>query len=393
MIRDNIFHIPPEDDSGSSTVRRYTYQAEFAFLFCLNMAIGGATEAVILEHHEDVVVRSGGEWKFYQVKTRDPGLRPWSFSDLLREGGALRSLWRTHKCLESVDGVHLVAALEGPAASSDILLRKLKAPETRRDLDLVKEVCQKLSCNEQDALNFLGRCDVWDGLPTRNYVRSVNMDLLSKAAPSLSRRQVESLYEHFMSLIRSAMEGTLGESDWEIALIRPESLDESRRNLVSRKLLDRPSFEDISGSFTKEAPELLLEVVRTDLDVRSALQEKLLKGGAGSDVISQATKLRAKASAMEFRRLSSSLGNRTSNEVQNVRGRLQIRHTSIRDQYSDHEKPAIHIWSELITHLSSESEGIDPQKVFNNDAYLLLGEVCSMADECILDFGRSRNEA
>ena len=113
----------------------------------------------------------------------------------------------------------------------------------------------------------------------------------------------------------------------------------------------------------------------------------------GKNVISQATKLRAKASAMEFRRLSSSLGNRTSNEVQNVRGRLQIRHTSIRDQYSDHEKPAIHIWSELITHLSSESEGIDPQKVFNNDAYLLLGEVCSMADECILDFGRSRNEA
>lgn len=393
LMPDDISRLTPADDSGSDTARRYTYQAEFAFPFCLNMAIGGATEAVILEHHEDVVVRSSGVWKFYQVKTRDPGLGPWTLADLLRPGGALMSLWRSHKCLESVDGVQLIAALEGPAASSDTLLQNLKDSETHRDTNLVRKVSQKLSCKEEDARNFLDHCTVWDGLPARDFIKSINMDMLSRKAPSLLRPRVESLYEHFMTMIQAAMNGTLGESDWEMAIIHSESLDESRRDLARRKRLDRTSFNDVSGNFKREVPELLLDVVKTDFAIKSALQEKLLRGGAGADVISQATGLRAKASTIEFQRYSSSFDPMASTEVQNVRGRLQIRHTSLRDQYADYERPAVPLWSELITHLSVESERIDPQGIFNKDAYLLLGEICSMVDECILDFGRSRNEA
>src|ERR671919_692299 len=91
--------VTPPDDTGSDTFRRFRYQAEVAFPFCLDTALIGNVISVIPEHLEDLAIEfADGSWRIIQIKTRDPGQAPWTLATLLGgDGGAFRSLLRTHR--------------------------------------------------------------------------------------------------------------------------------------------------------------------------------------------------------------------------------------------------------------------------------------------------------
>lgn len=111
-------HIVPSDDTGSDTFARYRYQAAFAFPFCLDCALGRSIDSVVFEHIEDLVLEQNERWRFIQIKTRDPGLGAWTLTDLLSDGGALRSLFRSYRLVGDVDCT-FEAYLEGAARRRD----------------------------------------------------------------------------------------------------------------------------------------------------------------------------------------------------------------------------------------------------------------------------------
>ena len=95
----------PPDDAGSDTFRRYRYQADVAFPFCLDCALLGNVAAIVPEHFEDIAVElRDGSWILIQVKTRDADQPPWTLALLLGESGPLRSVLRTHRALEGFEG-------------------------------------------------------------------------------------------------------------------------------------------------------------------------------------------------------------------------------------------------------------------------------------------------
>ena len=108
----------PESDAGSDTVARFRYQAEVTFPLCLECALGGDIVAVIPEHFEDIAVEYGTRWRFLQVKSRNPERGMWKLADLLGEGGALRSLYRTYQQTRDVDAT-LEVLLEGASQRGD----------------------------------------------------------------------------------------------------------------------------------------------------------------------------------------------------------------------------------------------------------------------------------
>jgi hypothetical protein len=100
----------PKDDSGSDTAARFHYQAEVMFPYCLECALGQTIDYLVAEHLEDIGICQKDGWRFIQVKSRNPELPLWTLATLLKDGGALRALFRTYQ------------QLDGTAASLEMIL-------------------------------------------------------------------------------------------------------------------------------------------------------------------------------------------------------------------------------------------------------------------------------
>jgi hypothetical protein len=143
-------------DAGSDTFARYRYQAEVILPYCLNAALGDEIIAVIPEHLEDVAIEMHGRWRFIQIKSRDPEVGLWALRQLLvKPGGALRSLYRTH-LLTRDHLCSLEIVLEGAPRPRDPI-QSLKPDADRNDPALVAQVQRGLRISASQAREFLAR--------------------------------------------------------------------------------------------------------------------------------------------------------------------------------------------------------------------------------------------
>lgn len=99
-----VFHLAPDEDSGSDTLGRYRYQAEVAARDCLAMLTENTIDFVVCEWHEDFVVAfSDGSVELVSVKHREENQGPWTLVELCKNGLAhLFDRWCACECASNV---------------------------------------------------------------------------------------------------------------------------------------------------------------------------------------------------------------------------------------------------------------------------------------------------
>jgi len=241
------------DDSGSSTQRRYEYQADVAAQVCLEMLQGLRVAHITCEHFEDFVVarrRSDDElsWHFHQVKTRDE-TTPWKLSDVIAKK-ALKSLWRSHQDLRDKDlDYELLACLEGQLDLREAEMSALASGNGGQHQACLERVAQHLGTTDLvAAAEFLALVRV-TALPRRTDLAMKNLTVLWQLGPAQTMTQASDLREQLRGLITKAMQGTLGPG-WVDQLIFRTDLSSDLR----RKRIDVSALAHIQHALTSAAP-------------------------------------------------------------------------------------------------------------------------------------------
>ena len=120
---------------------------------------------------------------------------------------------------------------------------------------------------------------------------------------------------------------------------------------------------------------LLLRITDLHAPLPSNLEKKLIAGGATDRIINDAKNLRANASIRESEILASGFLNEDK-KIIDVQIRLETLTNSIVEHYEDLEKPAKTIWREVLDELTKKKESVDPNRIYRQDPYLLLGAIC-----------------
>src|SRR5438445_24661 len=79
----------------------------------------------------------------------------------------------------------------GAADTSDAMIHRLKAVEQGDIGDLVAYFAERLDGTDEAVRAFLARLEILDGLPPRDCIHAVNLNLLGKVAPGLTRAEIE----------------------------------------------------------------------------------------------------------------------------------------------------------------------------------------------------------
>ena len=74
-------------------------------------------------------------------------------------------------------------------------------------------------------------------------------------------------------------------------------------------------------------------------------------------------------------------------ELENVHVRLEVLSNAITQKHENSNEPMVHIWDELLSELTKRAYTVDPNDVYKQDPYTLLGAICDLADECIINWG------
>ncbi len=376
----------PPDDSGSRTFERYCYQAEIAFRFCLNCALGGDIIAVIAEHFEDIALQYSSSWRFLQVKTRDPARGPWRLSDLTGRGGALRSLLRSFKILKGVIvPTTFELYLEGAVAPKDDI-QLLLTPNGRRVANLASGMSKTFGLDTTECQQFLKSVNVTHSLPAREVIGAWNLRLLISQAGHLPAKTLETTYDRVIGAIEIAMKAALLPTDWKsrACLAAPFSRTANERFLM--KQLTKDHLRPLFASITTPPLALLKSVVEPETARLSALEEKLIVGGATSEIIRKAKDLRALATQREVENSAARIWD-DGDALDDVRRRLETRVLGLMAEHKRGAMPAVMIWNKLVDVLTRHRDAIDLRGFLNRDPDLLLGEVCEMSDLCKTDWG------
>jgi hypothetical protein len=190
-----LSELVPPDDSGTDAITRFHYQAHVAFTFCLRCYFEEGVVAVTMEHFEDVLVEGTDDLRFVQIKTRNADQGPWKLRHLLDEGGALRSLLRTHRALGGFnDGRRIVydIRLEGALARDDPIQRLTPSGEGPDDA-MCQTCVDRLGCDTDEATDLLGRAVVHAPEPSRELIEDHNLSDLRRAAGHLSANELKQI--------------------------------------------------------------------------------------------------------------------------------------------------------------------------------------------------------
>ncbi|MFC1944617.1 dsDNA nuclease domain-containing protein [Chloroflexota bacterium] len=384
----NPLGINPPDDTGADTFVRFCYQAYIAFRYCLVCSLGQGVVSVIPEHFEDIAVEYPDGWDFIQVKTRDLDLGPWTFSNLLAEkGGALRSLHRTFRHLRHTSvNYTLTICLEGPVkARNEINLLTGKEDEK---LGLHERICQRLDIMPDECEEFLSRVLLRANEPTRDSILARNLRYLGMHAPGVNYDRLTEIHQAVIQRILASMQSQLIGEGWPLAVLGGEGINASARKVVENKRLTIDTLSPLFGKLMLPQQPLLQELVDHTKRVPTIMEEKLTAGGATPEIISDAETLRANSTAWMLTRAAASLQEDTS-ETKDLQIRLKtLAHAQVAS-YTTERCPAIGAWNELLTVLMSQAAKIDVMGLFNQDPFMLMGEICNMTEDCIVEWGRA----
>ncbi|MFO1306107.1 MAG: dsDNA nuclease domain-containing protein [Burkholderiales bacterium] len=372
-------------DAGTTTLQRYRYQAEVTLPFCLSCALGGDIIAVIPEHFEDIALECGSPWRFIQVKSRDPERPMWGLTDLLsRQGGALRSLLRTHKLTPLLDA-KLELILEGATKRGD-LIDHLKDNGDRGNQALVAQVATSCGLAAEDAREFLARVSLLAAPSPRPNIRDSNLRLLHEQNPSLNHETVVTIYERLIGEIERAMRAQPLGPQWPRYVARLTKPGGEKAALLEAKRLSRESLRKIIEPIITPPLPLLRQLTDSTSNAKSTLEQKLLAGGADSEMIHSARTLRANAQVRWFQVQAASLYPRTD-ALSDLNLRLQSLFLGLRAMHANDPRPAVAIWNDVLNRLTANPDMYDRAGLMGGDAFLLLGHICQLAELCRVDWG------
>ncbi len=374
-------HIEPPDDSGSDTFARFVYQAHAMFPLCLYAATGSEIQSIYAEHLEDIAVELNTRWRFLQVKTRDPGLGPWTFAEVTGKGGAIHSLWRAYTAVGEGTAATYELHLEGHLRSGDPI-HHLRSPVTRVDEVLITRVQNAVKAGEDEVRAFCARLDV-KLLPVRASIESSNLRLLGNHAPALSFRELREVYDRVLAAMQAAMTAARLADQWYEEILGAPSSENAP--LLAAKCISRERAVKLLDRVSGEPRPLLKRVIETSSEA-SVLEQKLIAGGATPSLIDVAKDLRANASIRRMEYLASTSGD--APYLEDLRQRLRASANGLVAEHSPAPKVAAIVWNLLRSELTASAGVVDHQRIFGQDPHFLLGEVCELADECVTDWGR-----
>lgn len=376
-------------DVGTDTLRRFRYQAEITVPFCLAAAhqLDGIG-AVIPEHHEDIALDCGSTWRFLQVKSRNHELGLWTLHQLLAKGGALRSLYRTHKCVER-ENHSLELILEGAPKSGDPIMKLLPGDERGA---LVPPVAEALLIPEEAARVFISKVTLNAAPAPRGFIAAQNRDLIHDQAPHLTRSEVRSVHACLLTEIEAAMRAERMGSLWPRCVTRPSRRSGEMEERLQAKTLSADQLRAILKPAPSASRAVLERLVETGGPVLTPLRRKMLRGGAGPEIIAQARNLRANARrehltrAAQGRPLDPAL-------LEDLHQRLETHAVARIGVHASKPKPAPLIWADLVNLLDTKAGSIDHGRLLRQDPMLLLGETCELSDQCCFGWGEEDRDS
>lgn len=373
--------IEPADDTGSKTFDRFTYQAQVAFPYCLDCALGGQVRSVVLEHIEDVAIQFEGEWRFIQVKTRDAELGPWKLEHILAKSGGIPSLVRSFKQLKDTTA-RFQLHLEGAAKRDDPLDAWVRGAHTTT---VERAIESSLTLSPSDCAHFMSRADVHVSRLRRESIRPHNLLLMAERARHLSVQDLEKIYDEVVGAIFKAMQARLLPNSWRSNMIAGRSL----RGPIKERFENKSIQAETLASFVKPLDKASRPLLRRIVDIPGArpslLEQKMIAGGAPQELIDMAIQLRANATRFQLERAARSAA--TSDHLEDVRMRLQARMAGLVAQHNNGARPAATIFNQLFALLGQQSSLIDTHSLFGQDPDLLVGAVCELSDMCKANWG------
>lgn len=372
----------PPDETGLDTFQRFAYQAHIAFQYCLDCYFKGDVLAVVVEHFEDVVIEEATVLRFLQIKTRNPDRGLWTFRDLCEEGGALRSLLRSHRALKDVEEsreIRYEIFLEGSGKKKEFEgLRVGGNGPTERQVALC---CDKLGIEQGEAEELLSRVTVRDGQPLRDMIEARNVENVIRAAGHLSGEDIRNIVKETVELIKTAMLAEIDPDDWTRGLLAPDTLEDEARNAFERKRIQREVLQPILSRLEGGDADLLATVADEKLLTATALERKMRAANATQEVIRMAKEYRARATIRVAAYRASTLFD-TGAVLDDLDTRLLDLARTVAEQVGSSDK-ATEIWGRLHERTHQNPSALDRRGALDADAILLLGQICDLSDRCL----------
>lgn len=380
MMKNSLNQTPP-DDTGTNTLTRFRYQAQLAVPFCLACARKEKVRSVIMEHFEDIVVEYDDYWHFIQVKTRNADLGQWTLTAAM---DGLKSLYRAFSETSSLVAKYSLF-IEGAISAKDDLNALTHSKRSVSD-ELVQKVAKKLEIEDSDCNTFLEAVFVHPNQPPRAHVTSINIHLMGQVSASTSTCEIESLEKILTDEILRAMSCDRLDDLLYLYMRKIEDPEDEIRIRVDSKRLTESNITDIIGSLISGNHPLLLRITDLNLPTPTRLEKKLIAGGATERIVKNAKELRANASIREAEILSSGFFMEEA-KFSDVQLRLETLANSVVEKFDELDKPAKTIWLELRKEITATVSSVDPNRIYKQDPYLLLGAACGLSDECRIDWG------
>lgn len=382
-----IDEIPDPDDTGSETFKRFRYQAEAAFLSCLDLALIGTVVSIIPERIEDLLIEETDRWRFVQIKTRDAGLSAFSFADLLGNGGALRSVARTHEALLDFDDgrdIRYEIWLELGAKSGNAIERLLAEKWLGPNGEMIEQCERRLKVDGQFAEAMLNRCYVRAPFPPRDLIRDSNIRNLQRYNSAVPVEITENVYEQVIDLLEQAMRADLLQDDFPRCILQAEGADEALAAKIAGKRLVRESVAELFEPLEGGNAAVLEQITDPDQLAASELDRKLLAVGVTEESRHQAKVLRANASRRAYE-LNSGLSDPNAKFAD-----LDVRALTVASAAADvvaAEPPGPEVYKTLLEQLLDSPGDVDPRGLLGQDGMLLFGRICELSDQCRFSWG------
>ncbi|WP_431037754.1 dsDNA nuclease domain-containing protein [Streptomyces sp. P6-2-1] len=381
------------DDSGSVTLRRYSYQVHIAVQAVLEMLAGGAVEHVTCEHIEDILVARRGDprcadgslfWDFQQIKTRD-AVEPWSLADMISKR-PLKSLWRTHTTVRNTGLVYqLTAGIEGHLDPGDSGVTALSKGLGAQHAACRRRVAKHLEVPEDGALDeFLTLIRVRT-LVRREDVEARNTRVLADLGPKLPMSVIDALYNELLRRTFAATEGRPPERWTELL-----ATDSPSPKVLGKRITARV-VDDVRQRLTRPDHVLLEDVSASIQGSETALVRKLRQGAASSEVIEEAQMLRAQADHHRLREQALGTWPDDSAFEMDLDERLLILVRRTARAHKELAKPADGIFDGLQQALLDNPSAYDRRPLYAQDSVLLMGRACAVSDECRFNWGDARD--
>jgi hypothetical protein len=374
--------IPEPDDTGSDTFARFRYQAEAAFPACLRCALLGDVLALVPERIEDLLIEEQTRVRFVQIKTRDAGYGPFTYADLLGDGGALRSVLRTHSALTGLsDGRDVVYEiwLERGAKRRNPIEQLLRPHGAGADDDMIDKCAKTLKIDRAIAEDLLGRTIVRAPLPPRELIRDSNIRDLQRFARHVSGELAEQIYDKVITIIEAAMRADLLADEWPTCVMTTEGVEQQLAARIAAKRLDAAALEPLLKPLEGGNSAVLEQITDPEQLAASELDRKLVAAGVNVGTRGMAKQLRANASRAVF---EGGTGLEPADRhLDDLDLRVLARATAVAGTVAT-DPPGPEVYLQAMDDLDKHRDTVDPNRLLSRDPMLIFGRLCELSDRC-----------